>query len=44
LGDDVHGFGFVPEPRILFLRIRWPNAPEGMVARLDANGNMVKDG
>ena len=23
---------------------RWPNAPEAMVARLDANGNMVKDG
>ena len=23
---------------------RWPNAPETMVARLDANGNMVKDG
>ena len=23
---------------------RWPNAPEAMVARLAANGNMVKDG
>ena len=23
---------------------RWPNAPEAMVARLDASGNMVKDG
>jgi phospholipase C len=23
---------------------RWPNAPEALVAKLDANGNMVKDG
>ena len=23
---------------------RWPNAPEAIVAKLDANGNMVKDG